>query len=783
MSKLTKLIKNPKLFFSDFLKKRLTDKEQAPTAEILAENVVFAFHFNDWKRSFFKDFLPEKEIIFVPFNIEKDSAKRRKWLNIFLKNPSTIFYVWGMNIPNFVKDLPNPKIFVEDGFIRSIGLGASHTLPFSLTLDGATPYFDSTKPSELESMLLNFDFQSNPDLIERAKRTIELIKETGISKYNNSKPINIDTIYGEKNRYRILVIGQVEDDASIAFGSQKKYTNNDLVTIARMEHPHAEIFYKPHPDVLARKRKELSNPKDVSNICKIITTDIPLAQAFQTIDHVYTITSQAGFEALMRGIKVTTLGAPFYSGWGLTDDRQKTNRRNRTLTLEELFLVSYIIYPSYINPFTKERIEIEDAINTLLSLREFDKNKDLLNGSTSNTASVENKSTIFAFHFNEWKRNFFRDIYPDKEIIFVPFGLEKDKIKEKYWSNILKKNPSAAFYIWGTNIPTFASKLPNPRFFVEDGFIRSLDLGANHVPPFSLTIDSKTPYFDSTKESDMENLIGNYNFTKTPELLVRSKKLIQKIIDTGISKYNHNRNIDLSSVYGQKERKRILVIGQVEDDASIKFGSKKRYTNNDLVTIARLENPDAEIFYKPHPDVIARKRKELSNPDDVKHLCTLLLIDIPLAQAFETIDHVYTITSQAGFEALLRGIKVTTLGAPFYSGWGLTDDRQKIERRNRKLKIEELFAIAYIVYPAYFNPFTKEKIEIEQAIDCLIDLKKLHNAAVTNDEDLSAVDLNQIVIEPESLQKNLSGHERIEAIRLIQESINTQLKQIELLIS
>ena len=31
-------------------------------------------------------------------------------------------------------------------------------------------------------------------------------------------------------------------------------------------------------------------------------------------------------------------------------------------------------------------------------------------------------------------------------------------------------------------------------------------------------------------------------------------------------------------------------------------------------------------------------------------------------------------TSLMGFEALLRGIPVTTLGTPFYAGWGLTTD-------------------------------------------------------------------------------------------------------------
>ncbi|WP_299497043.1 hypothetical protein [uncultured Shewanella sp.] len=55
---------------------------------------------------------------------------------------------------------------------------------------------------------------------------------------------------------------------------------------------------------------------------------------------------------------------------------------------------------------------------------------------------------------------------------------------------------------------------------------------------------------------------------------------------------------------------------------------------------------------------------------------------------FHSIDEVYTISSLSGFEALLRGLKVTTMACPFYSGWGLTNDLQPNARRNRKLTID-----------------------------------------------------------------------------------------------
>jgi capsular polysaccharide export protein len=120
----------------------------------------------------------------------------------------------------------------------------------------------------------------------------------------------------------------------------------------------------------------------------------------------------------------------------------------------------------------------------------------------------------------------------------------------------------------------------------------------------------------------------------------------------------------------------------------------------------------------------------LSDPDDVRHLCMVLEQDVPLAQAFETVDHVYTITSQAGFEALMRGIHVTTLGCPFYAGWGLTDERQPNPRRTRKLTVEQVLAGAYLLYPKYFDPLYKQPISSEQAIERLLALKQMAKPAM-----------------------------------------------------
>jgi hypothetical protein len=78
---------------------------------------------------------------------------------------------------------------------------------------------------------------------------------------------------------------------------------------------------------------------------------------------------------------------------------------------------------------------------------------------------------------------------------------------------------------------------------------------------------------------------------------------------------------------------------------------------------------------------------------------------------------VYTISSLGGFEALLYEKKVTLLGCPFYSGWGLTDDRYSLERRNVGVSIQVLFAAAYMIYPKYLNPNTGKTMQLEDVIN------------------------------------------------------------------
>ena len=126
-------------------------------------------------------------------------------------------------------------------------------------------------------------------------------------------------------------------------------------------------------------------------------------------------------------------------------------------------------------------------------------------------------------------------------------------------------------------------------------------------------------------------------------------------------------------IFGSK--KRILVIGQVDNDASLRYGNPHKYTMEQVIEIAKYENPLADILYRPHPEVYKGFQKSRFRQNKIKDFAEIISPDTSLPEILKIVDHVYVITSLAGLEALLRDIPVTVFGTPFYAGWGLTDDR------------------------------------------------------------------------------------------------------------
>lgn len=254
---------------------------------------------------------------------------------------------------------------------------------------------------------------------------------------------------------------------------------------------------------------------------------------------------------------------------------------------------------------------------------------------------------------------------------------------------------------------------------VEDGFLRSVGLGAQLTRPLSWVIDSRGIYYDPGRPSDLEHLLATTDFA--PGMLARASRLRHRITAHGLSKYNVGNDRWPGLGRGATGREVVLVAGQVETDASIRSGCGTGIaTNLALLEAARQAHPDAWLVYKPHPDVVAGLRKAGRGEADSVRFCDEVVTEAPISRLIDLASTVHVMTSLTGFEALLRDKKVHCHGLPFYAGWGLTVDSQPCPRRRRRLALDELVAGTLICYPRYVNAANGLPATPEQALDDLI---------------------------------------------------------------
>ncbi|WP_296721680.1 hypothetical protein [Erythrobacter sp.] len=242
-----------------------------------------------------------------------------------------------------------PVIEIEDGFIRSAGLGADCVPPLSIIVDEHGPHFDPGARSGLEHLLQDGDFP--PELLTRARALRAAIIAGGLSKYEKGSGEPLLRPGGA--RRHVLVPGQVEDDRAVTSGGALS-SNLELLRRARVEAgADAYVIYKPHPDVLAGHRRGLIPEREMVALADRVETSAPMAALIDMVDELHVNSSLAGFEALMRGKQVTVFGVPFYAGWGLTVDRGPVPaRRTARRTLDELVAAALLLYPRYLDPLT-----------------------------------------------------------------------------------------------------------------------------------------------------------------------------------------------------------------------------------------------------------------------------------------------------------------------------------------------------------------------------------------------------------------------------------------------
>lgn len=257
---------------------------------------------------------------------------------------------------------------------------------------------------------------------------------------------------------------------------------------------------------------------------------------------------------------------------------------------------------------------------------------------------------------------------------------------------------NATLLVWGSRELPPGAKRALRVVRLEDGFLRSVGLGADLVRPLSWVVDTRGIYYDPSAPSDLEVLLQTGEFDA--ELLARAARLRERIVAAGLTKYNTGTRAWQRPRGGKTV---VLVAGQVERDAAMLRGAPAIRGNLALLHAVRQARPDAYLVYKPHPDVMAGLRAAGRGEDLAARSCDEILGDVSMAQLLGQVDEVHVLTSLTGFEALLRGLPVTTYGQPFYAGWGLTEDRCPVARRERRLTLDQLVAGTLLLYPRYVD--------------------------------------------------------------------------------
>ncbi|WP_454738211.1 capsular polysaccharide biosynthesis protein [Cupriavidus necator] len=559
-----------------------------------------------------------------------------------------------------VKNSVRRLLRLEDGFVRSILPGANSP-SCSMVLDDLGIYYDATGPSRFEA--LAFMSLSVKEHV-RAQRLLAQWRDAGISKYNHA-PDPVTLPEGDF----VLVVDQTENDASVGYGLAKSDSFQQMLEAALDLYPDCKVLVKEHPEVaLGRKRGYLSQLLGDHKSDRVLRlgSDVHVVPLIRQAKAVFVVTSQVGFEALVHGKRVYTFGMPFYAGWGLTHDKLAAPSRRRQVSLEQLAFAALVRYARYVRPETGERCEVEDAIEYIGLQRR---------------TRQQLPAKLHAVGFSRWKKPILQDFLQGHHLEF---------------HRSLRTVPlNATIVRWGRNVAV-SSRTDLSVITAEDGFLRSVGLGAKLVRPVSWVFDRSGIYYDATTESDLERILNETTFGDS--LMDRATRLRESIVETGITKYNVGTGAWSRPSNG---REVVLVVGQVEADASLRFGAPGIKTNRALLEAVRGEAPDAYIVYKPHPDVMSGLRGDREAELALGLICDELVPDYPVDQLIAAVDGVHVLTSLAGFEALLRGKPVTTHGAPFYAGWGLTDDRCELPRRRRRLSVDMLVAGALISYPRY----------------------------------------------------------------------------------
>ena len=402
-------------------------------------------------------------------------------------------------------------ISAEDSFMRSVLTGREGGKSHGLIFDKTGIYYETDKPNDLETLLNQAPLIGDEERAS-AHLGIERMKSLDISKYNShalSDPPDLP-------REFILLIDQTHHDASITGGGASSDTFNEMLAEARRQFPDDFILIKTHPETQAGKRLGHFGNEHLDENSMLWRDAISPWRLFKRAKAVFTVTSQMGLEAIFAGHKPHVFGRAFFAGRGLTYDYHKEQKRFSPVTKEEFYWAAYQKYSRYIAAGCGTPIN-DEVVAYALSER---------------ARHFRARRKLCVAGVKLWKRPFFKHYFKDNIIGFW---------KDPHLSLNFASKKNAVVLCWSSYVNETLKQQCASRNIkleqIEDGFIRSNGLGAALVKPLSLSIDDLGIYYDPRSESRLERYI-KASSTLLPAKIDRAKKIQQKIIQLGISKYN-----------------------------------------------------------------------------------------------------------------------------------------------------------------------------------------------------------------------------------------------------
>ncbi|HVV94953.1 MAG TPA: hypothetical protein VHD15_16190 [Hyphomicrobiales bacterium] len=261
-----------------------------------------------------------------------------------------------------------PYWSLEDAPLRSVTPGEAER-PLGVVVDTKGMFFDASRPSDFEDAVARAVAAADPARRARAQAAIAAMRAARLSKYNGDGAPPPPILRGD--RRRVLVVDQTLGDAAVGGALADAGAFRRMLLAARDEHPGAAILVKVHPEVARGRKRGFLLDLAQKTGAHVLDQPVNPWDVLDAVDRVYVVASMLGFEALAAGRPVTCFGAPFYAGWGLTDDRGPPRPRPAQATVEDLFGALHFDYARYVDPFTDARIELEQAIEIMADLRRY----------------------------------------------------------------------------------------------------------------------------------------------------------------------------------------------------------------------------------------------------------------------------------------------------------------------------------------------------------------------------------------------------------------------------